>query len=210
MAGLEPGVLPVPGQTGGNYYDKYGSRNPVVQRLMAGYFDTFDNLVAKTGARTAVEIGCGEGHLSIRLAQAGLSVGACDVSAEVIEHAQRNAALAGVDVPFGTADIYSLSPEDDSAELVVCCEVMEHLDAPQKAFDVLCGLASPYLIVSVPREPLWRILNMARGRYWSRLGNTPGHVQHWSTTELVKFIGARATILEVVTPMPWTFVLCRV
>ncbi len=210
MAGLEPGVLPVPGQTGGNYYDKYGSRNPVVRRLMAGYFDTFDRLVAKTGVRTAVEVGCGEGHLSIRLAQAGLSVRACDVSAEVIDQAHRNAALAGVDVPFGTADIYSLSPQADSAELVVCCEVMEHLDAPQKAFDVLCDLASPYLIVSVPREPLWRVLNMARGRYWSRLGNTPGHVQHWSTAELVKLIGARATVIEVATPMPWTFVLCRV
>jgi hypothetical protein len=30
----------------------------------------------------------------------------------------------------------------------------------------------------VPREPIWRIGNMARGRYLGDLGNTPGHIQH--------------------------------
>ena len=40
------------------------------------------------------------------------------------------------------------------------------------------------LLVSVPREPLWRGLNMARGAYMRDLGNTPGHVNHWSKRAL--------------------------
>jgi SAM-dependent methyltransferase len=210
MTRLETQPATVPGQTGGNYYDKYGSRNPVVRRLMDGYFQTFDRLAARTGARVAHEIGCGEGHLSIRLARAGLTVRACDVSSEVIAEARGNMAAAGVDVPLRPADIFGLSPDTDGAELVVCCEVLEHLDDPERALEVLCQLASPYLLISVPREPLWRVMNMARGRYWGRFGNTPGHVRHWSTGNLLDLLRRHAEIVEAATPVPWTFALCRV
>lgn len=77
MAGPKTDAIPIVGQTGGNYYDKSGSRNPIVRRLMSGYFEAFDQLVEKTGAQTIHEIGCGEGDLSIRLAQKGASVRAC-------------------------------------------------------------------------------------------------------------------------------------
>ena len=42
------------------------------------------------------------------------------------------------------------------------------------------GWPAAHLLVSVPREPLWRALNVARGAYLRELGNTPGHVNHWS------------------------------
>ena len=58
----------------------------------------------------------------------------------------------------------ALDPNRDSAELIVCCEVMEHLGDPEAALETLASLASPWAIVSVPREPLWRALNLARVR----------------------------------------------
>jgi len=61
----------------------------------------------------------------------------------------------------------------------------------------------------VPREPIWRILNMARGKYWRALGNTPGHLQHWSRSGILGLLAEHFEIVEVRTPLPWTMVLCR-
>src|SRR5690606_17786231 len=105
--------------------------------------------------------------------------------------------------------IYDLEPARDAAELVVCCEVLEHLDRPEEALRVLTGLASPWLILSVPREPLWSALNVARGKYWSSLGNTPGHVQRWSSRRFVGLLARHVEVVEVRRPLPWTMVLCR-
>ena len=57
---------------------------------------------------------------------------------------------------------------------------MEHLGDPEAALEIVAGLASPWAIVSVPREPLWRVLNLGRLKYVGELGNTPGHLHHWS------------------------------
>jgi 2-polyprenyl-3-methyl-5-hydroxy-6-metoxy-1,4-benzoquinol methylase len=92
---------------------------------------------------------------------------------------------------------------------VVCCEVLEHLADPARALALLARLAQPHLIVSVPREPLWRILNLARGRYWAALGNTPGHLQHWSARRFLALLHDHVEVREVRTPLPWTMALCR-
>jgi hypothetical protein len=70
-----------------------------------------------------------------------------------------------------------------------------------------CG--ERHLLVSVPREPLWRVLNMARGAYWSRLGNTPGHLNHWSRRSFVRLIAGYGKVAEVRSPFPWTMLLVR-
>ena len=74
---------------------------------------------------------------------------------------------------------------------------------------MLAGLARPWLIASVPREPLWRALNLARLSYVGDLGNTPGHLNHWSKRGLRAVSGARFEVVEVRSPTPWTMALCR-
>jgi hypothetical protein len=91
----------------------------------------------------------------------------------------------------------------------VCCEVLEHLPDPACALALLARLAQPYLIVSVPREPLWRVLNLACGRYWTDFGNTPGHLQHWSARGFLALLEDHVEVREVRTPLPWTMALCR-
>jgi hypothetical protein len=100
-------------------------------------------------------------------------------------------------------------PADDSAPLVLCCEVLEHLEFPERAVNVLADIADPYLIASVPREPLWRILNMLRGSYIKDFGNTPGHLNHWSRDGFLRILKKRFEILEIKSPLPWTMALCR-
>jgi SAM-dependent methyltransferase len=197
-------------QPEGNYYDKYNSGNPVSRHLMNGFLSSFDRLAEMTKARTAYEFGCGEGHLSIRLARQGVRVRGSDVSAKVVERARGNASEAAVSADFNAANLYEVTPEAATAELVICCEVLEHLEYPGKALELLVRCARPWLLVSVPREPIWRVLNMARGAYWRDLGNTPGHIQHWSTVAFTEFLGSRVDVVEVRKPLPWTMALCRV
>ncbi len=197
------------GVIAGNYTDKYGSTNPLHRKLMQGFHDTLDALIARTEALDVHEVGCGEGHLSLHMAGVGLTVRGSDFSKQVIEQARENAAHAKHPIPFSVASVYDLQPPEDAAELVICCEVLEHVEEPERAVEVLATLARPWLLVSVPREPLWRGLNMARGKYLRDLGNTPGHLNHWSRRGLRAMLQRHVDVLEMRTPLPWTFALCK-
>jgi SAM-dependent methyltransferase len=197
-------------ETGGNVYDKYGTSNPVARRLMAGFMGQLDELVDHTGAKDAHEVGCGEGELAIRLARRGIRMRGTDAFPQVLDEARRRASAAEVEIDFEAAPVEDLEPDHHAAELVVCCEVLEHLEDPERALDVLAGLARPWLLASVPREPLWRALNLARFSYVGELGNTPGHLNHWSRRDFVRFLTRRFEVIELRSPTPWTMVLCRV
>ena len=197
------------GIVAGNVYDKYGTKNPIARYLMKGFIGSVEELISITGSLDIHEVGCGEGHLSAILAKENIKVRASDFSQLVIAKAQDIAKSAGADVDFKVASIYDLNPANDSAQLVVCCEVLEHLESPQRALKLLAQLARPYLLVSVPREPIWRILNILRGKYLLNLGNTAGHIQHWSQKSFLSMLEKYFDIVKVHTPLPWTMVLCR-
>jgi 2-polyprenyl-3-methyl-5-hydroxy-6-metoxy-1,4-benzoquinol methylase len=198
-----------PAIAGGNFYPKYTARNPIARMLVDRFQATLLDLARRSGARQVHEVGCGEGFLSTMLAEHGFVVRGSDIAAPAIVAARRRAAERSLSATFRVADLHDLTPEVDGAELVVCCEVMEHLPDPERGLEVLARLARPHLIVSVPREPLWRLLNIARGRYWRDLGNTPGHLQHWSTTAFVALLERHVEVRLVRTPLPWTMALCR-
>jgi 2-polyprenyl-3-methyl-5-hydroxy-6-metoxy-1,4-benzoquinol methylase len=197
-------------ETGGNVYDKYSSRNPIERRLVGHFIGELEGLVDLTGAAEAHEVGCGEGELAIRLARRGVRMRGSDAFPQVLEEARANATGAGVEIDFEACPVEELEPEQHASELIVCCEVLEHLPDPERALEVIASLARPWLIASVPREPLWRALNLARLSYVGQLGNTPGHLGHWSKRGFVRFLTTRFEVIEVRTPMPWTMALCRV
>jgi 2-polyprenyl-3-methyl-5-hydroxy-6-metoxy-1,4-benzoquinol methylase len=176
---------------------------------MAGFMRSLDELVERSGATEAHEVGCGEGELAIRLARRGFRVRGTDAFPQVLEEARSRASAAGVEIDFEATPVEELRPARHGAELVICCEVLEHLPDPERALEVLAGLAQPWLIASVPREPLWRALNLARLSYIGDLGNTPGHLNHWSRRQFVRFLTARFEVVEIRSPTPWTMVLCR-
>ena len=188
----------------GNTYDKYGSNNPIARRLMNGFLQSLSALVNLTNAKTIHEVGCGEGHLSNFINSQKFHVRGTDVSKQVILDAQRSYP----DIDFVQKSIYDLEGGTDHADLVVCCEVLEHLENPELALDVLSNLNANSYIFSVPREPIWRCLNMSRGKYLTSFGNTPGHLNHWSTNSFITFIETSFHIEKVLKPLPWTMILC--
>lgn len=202
-------VIVEAGVVAGNVYDKYETKNPIARKMMQGFENTVKELVLLSAVTDIHEVGCGEGHLSSELmAMQGVSsVRGSDFSTQIIDMACRMHGSEGI--VFKTASIYELDSEKDSAELIVCCEVLEHLEEPRRALQVIQSLARPYCLLSVPREPLWRFLNIIRGKYMSSLGNTPGHIQHWSKQEFVQIVSRYFKIEEIRNPLPWTMLLCR-
>ncbi len=193
---------------GGNTYNKYESRNPAERWLVAGFLSAFRDLVRISGARSAVEVGCGEGYLAAQLARLGLSVEAVDPDPEVVARAARERGSGDRAPRFAVGDLFDLAPGSLSGvDLLVCCEVLEHVAEPAAALDRLAEAGARRVLVSVPREPLWRVLNLARGRYWRQLGNTPGHRHHWSSDAFAAFVGRRLGAVAERRPVPWTMIL---
>lgn len=194
----------------GNIYNKYDDRNPLVKLIMRGFEKSLTGFIDQVKPIEVHEVGCGEGYWIINFYKQGINAKGTDISENAINIARDNAGKSGIkELIFQKKSIYNLTAEADSAELVVCCEVLEHLDEPEAGIANLSRIANPYLIVSVPREPIWRILNMARGKYLSTYGNTPGHVQHWTKKSFIALVSRYFEILEVRTPLPWTMVLSR-
>jgi 2-polyprenyl-3-methyl-5-hydroxy-6-metoxy-1,4-benzoquinol methylase len=193
----------------GNTFDKYGSSNPVVKRLMAGFHSTLDELFERAAPRSILDVGCGEGVLTAEWAErlsdgrvVGIDLDDPKLRAEWDERSRPN-------LEFRTEEATSLSFADDEFDMACAIEVLEHVPDPEATVAEMTRVASRHLLVSVPREPLWRGLNMARGAYLRELGNTPGHLNHWSKRAFVAMLARYGKVEEARSPFPWTMVLVR-
>jgi 2-polyprenyl-3-methyl-5-hydroxy-6-metoxy-1,4-benzoquinol methylase len=194
----------------GNVYDKYGSKNPIVKKMMKGFFGAFISLVKELPVTRILEVGCGEGEVGMRLKEIfpRARYTGTDIAPEVITEARRRYPS----LTFEVASISALSGKNYDVDLVIASEVFEHLDNPGQSMADLLRIPFRYLLVSVPREPVWRVLNVARGKYLGDLGNTPGHLNHWSKKGFIEFIkqfDSSLVVVSVLNPFPWTMVLCR-
>ncbi|MES1166016.1 MAG: class I SAM-dependent methyltransferase [Verrucomicrobiota bacterium] len=187
----------------GNLYDKYGTRNPVARRLMDGFLGAMRDVYDAGPDETVIEIGCGEGELLARLQRwrPARRVIGFDVSPEILKEAR---VRHGLTVALQSAE--QLGLRAGAADVVIASEVLEHLQRPEAALREIGRVARRRVILSVPREPLWRVLNCARLRYLPDLGNTPGHLQHFSTRAFVALVSRWLRVVDVRTPLPWTIV----
>lgn len=209
QANMVDPVIVEEGIVAGNYYPKYSTQNPISRFLVDRFLRQMDGLVAEINPAMIHEVGCGEGDLIARYVESDRVLLASDFSKQIIAKARENAKRNKHRIKFMVKSVYTLQ-EEDSAPLVLCSEVLEHLESPVRAMEALSRIAKPYLIASVPREPLWRLLNMARGKYTRHLGNTPGHLQHFSKSAFVKLLNEHFEVMRVLEPLPWTLVLARV
>jgi SAM-dependent methyltransferase len=204
-SGVVAGSVPT-----GNTFDKYGSSNPVVKRLMAGFNGSLDELWGRARPESVLDVGCGEGVLTeqwaARLGE-GRVVG-IDLDDPKLRAQWESRRRANLE--FRAEEATSLSFPDDEFDLAAAIEVLEHVPEPEATLAEMARVARRSLLVSVPREPLWRALNMARGAYWRSLGNTPGHLNHWSKRAFLSLLSRYGEVEETRSPFPWTMLLVRV
>lgn len=191
----------------GNTYDKYGSTNPIEQRMMRGFFGALDRFLDQVTPKRILEIGVGEGMVNSRLIERfpAATVLGLDLPDDDLAADWRTRDLSCV---FG--DATTLPFPDDAFDLVMAIEVFEHLPDPTASLAELDRVCSGSLIASVPFEPIWRAGNMARGRYLRDLGNTPGHINHWTSRGFSRLVGSRFDVAATANPLPWTMVLATI
>ncbi len=193
----------------GNTYDKNGSTNPVVRRLMARFERSLAELMRLAAPASLLDIGCGEGVLTHQWATelADARVVGIDLEDPLLQAQWEQRTAPNLEYPIKKAEHLPIA--DGEFDVATAIEVLEHVPDPRHTVAEMARCASRHLLVSVPREPLWRMLNMARGAYWSDLGNTPGHVNHWSRRSFVQLLREHGTVMEVRSPFPWTMLLVR-
>ena len=110
----------------------------VVSRVvLASFYRQVAANVATTASAGAqvLEVGCGPGHLSIRLAHSGLAVTGLDLDPAMIERAKANSDRAGDSgqhpLSFRIGDVASLPFPDGSFDLVVSTLSMHHWAEPK-------------------------------------------------------------------------------
>jgi 2-polyprenyl-3-methyl-5-hydroxy-6-metoxy-1,4-benzoquinol methylase len=194
----------------GNTFDKYGSSNPLVRRLMSGFEAALAELLERASPDSILDVGCGEGVLTERWArERGISrVVGLDLPDPRLQ--AEWGARAGESLEFVTGTAEELPFGEAEFDLVAAIETLEHVSNPERTLREMCRVARRHLLVSVPREPLWRVLNVARGAYLRQLGNTPGHLNHFSSRGLARLLEAHGEVLELRRPLPWTMALVRV
>lgn len=196
----------------GNVYDKYRTRNPVARYLQRGFLGACRGLLADRSPKRILEVGCGPGDLAQALcagaepvASSGALYLGCDLGLGEVVTANRR-------YPERThfaASAYRLPFDDQSFDLVLCCEILEHLEHPRQALSEIARVASRHVLLTVPWEPVWRLMNLARGAYLGDLGNTPGHVQNYSRSAIRRLASERFEIVAERRPLPWTVLLLR-
>lgn len=183
--------------------------------LLDRYFSAIKDLVnlanIKTTNARAIEVGCGEG-LSTQRLNSLLPKNVTLEASEYVEHQISDAKENNPEMKITQESIYQLTHEDDIFDVIFLPEVLEHLDFPKKGLLELRRVTKNkgYLIIGVPNEPLWRVLNMARGKYWKHWGNTPGHLNHWSTKGIVEYVEKYyGPVIARRLPLPWTILLAQ-
>ncbi len=194
----------------GNTFDKYGSGNPVVRRLMARFQRDLDDLLGRARPESLLDVGCGEGVLTLQWAQAlgerrvvGLDLPDPELAAQWRLRTRPN-------LSFVTGHGGRLEFGDDEFDLVAAIETLEHIPDPERTLAEMARVGRRHLLVSVPREPLWRALNLARAAYVRQLGNTPGHVNHWSRRGFQRLLSEHGEVVALRTPLPGTMALVRI
>jgi SAM-dependent methyltransferase len=196
-----------PGVVIGNHTQKYSAANPAIRWLTQRFVSRLDAMVGTIAgehrpASTPLEVGAGEGVIAELVHR---RLGSC-VALDLPDAGLRQEWRDRPGPHYLHAQAERLPFRDASFDLVVCVEVLEHLQDPEAGLRELARVSSRHLLLSVPHEPFFRGSNLLTGRYVGDLGNTPGHLHHWTSAGFQRFVSQVAGIRAVASPYPWTIV----
>lgn len=187
----------------GNATAKYEASNPVVRLLLNRFLGRVDEAAANLDPTSVLDVGCGEGVVTCRLAQLLAPAEVLGVDADEERLSEEWRARSAPNLSFRAASAYDLPFEDRSFDLVCAIEVLEHLERPHDALAEMSRVAGRALLLSVPNEPGWRISHLVAGRNVRSLGNTSGHINHWSKAAFRGLVSEHGSA-RVEGVFPWT------
>lgn len=188
-------------------YHKHTSNNPLQRGLIGHFHQTAATLLADVPGERYLDVGCGEGFAMRALfaSAADCAITGVDLELPAVQLARQ----ANPQSRFAVSSLLALPFPDDSFDVTLCMEVLEHLATPEQGLAELRRVTRHFLLLSVPNEPLFRGANFLRGKNLSRWGNDVGHLQNWSARAFVSFVSRQCEVLTWRTSFPWTLVLCK-
>lgn len=187
------------------YMEEYENQNPIAIKLFDNYYEKIAMILKQINSGYRIlEVGCAAGESSRRIERMlnGQYFEASEYEGRLVNK------LVETNPPFKVTQesVYEMYRKDKEFDCVFLLEVLEHLENPEAALKELYRVASRYVVVSVPNEPLWSILNLLRGKYIRDIGNTPGHINRWSPAAFKKMVSKFGKIIAVYKPTPWAII----
>lgn len=185
---------------------KHTSKNPIQKFLIKKFFSTLISLAKSLKIESILDAGCGEGFTMDKLLknEVGKRIEGIEYEKNAIDFGKK----LFPDLIIKQGSVYELPYKDNSFDLIICTEVLEHLEDPTKALKEMLRVSKKYLMISVPNEPLFMISNFLRGKNLSRLGNDIGHINHWNPLSLKKYLTQnRIQVKKIKLPFPWILIL---
>jgi len=129
------------GTVTGNTYDKYGSTNPVVKRLMARFEGTLEALFTEAAPRTVLDVGCGEGVLTHQWAQkpAVERIVGIDLDDPALHEAWKERQAPNLEYRVMKAE--NLPFADGEFDMASAIEVLEHVPDPEHTLSEMARVA---------------------------------------------------------------------
>ena len=197
-------------------YEKYMTKNPLkrkmVERLnkkIVGYVQQICEQIREKDKDKVVKIldaGCGEGFITDLLARNVELIG-LEYTREAIDIAK----AANQEIYFVQGDIYAIPFEKNEFDLVLCTEVLEHLERPDRALRELTRVASHTILLTVPSEPWFCMGNLLTLKNVSRFGNPIDHINHWTYGGFKKYVHSLTEGGQIYSrSFPWTIAVCRI
>jgi ubiquinone/menaquinone biosynthesis C-methylase UbiE len=202
LISYEKGTVVQNGYNSSNYR-KYMSKNFLLSRLRNNFLSDVKTQVDKLDINNILDAGCGEGFVIEHLKGRNI------VGLDKYRGALKVARDMNEEKNFCLSNIYGIPFKDDSFDLVMALEVIEHLKYPDKALNEIKRVTKKYCLISVPDDPYYSMMNMLRFHHMTRLGRDPQHIQKWSSKKFVKYLSSYFDIIETKKPFPWTLVLCK-
>ncbi len=185
---------------------KHTNKNPIQKFLIKNFYSSLISLAKSLKVESILDAGCGEGFTMDKLLKSdvGKKIEGIEYSKDALSFGKK----LFPDLIFKQGSIYKLPYKDNSFDLIICTEVVEHLDTPAKALKEMLRVSKKYLIISAPNEPFFMISNFLRGKNLMQFGNDPEHIQHWTIFSFLKLMGEHGVkIKRVKLPFPWIMVL---
>ncbi|OGX26676.1 MAG: hypothetical protein A2787_04980 [Omnitrophica WOR_2 bacterium RIFCSPHIGHO2_01_FULL_48_9] len=188
---------------------KHLSQNPLIRGVVEKFNEDVAQLAASCRPQNILDIGCGEGFTTVQIAKQlpQTAITGIDLMPERIRYAE--AKNKAKNIVYQTADMFRLPFSENAFDLVVCNEVLEHLENYTAALEVLKKFARKFILISVPNEPWFRSANVLRLHYLSRWGSTPGHINHWTRSGIYRAAGACGEVVQLKTSTLWNILLIK-
>jgi ubiquinone/menaquinone biosynthesis C-methylase UbiE len=189
-------------------YKKHANTNPIQKMLIGNFYNTFYKMVKPLRANSILDVGCGEGFTLKKLEEKkiGKMNEGIDYSSDAIKIGKK----IYPELNLKKGDVYKLDYKDNSFDLSICTEVLEHLENPTKAVEEIRRVTSKYIVFSVPNEPFFILANLLRGKYIKSFGNHPEHINHWTTKGFESFLKKQGlVVVKSRHPFAWSLVLAK-